>query len=297
MADGVSGQPLSYKTGGEGSTLNLNADFWHRYWERQPLFLEQIDNAAFGDVFSLDKFEELLAFGAMRKGFVTLVDHGVNVPPTAFCKALDVGGFAHDDIVDPVVVENFRSAGATTILAAVHLYCRTVGYAAEMLACSTGREIEAHAFHTPAGTGGLAPHFDGEDNFLLQLEGTKYWTVTPPSPGQLPVVGGRPVNGYQSDPARVVKYTLRPGDLLYIPRGWLHSSVTERAASLHITFQVLPSLLCTAISERMEGELEKLGLTIATLPGPGCRASTEVIGAIRHLASSLDEWADHLEEK
>lgn len=85
----------------------------------------------------------------------------------------------------------------------------------------------ANLYCTPAGRQGLAPHYDDHTVLVMQLAGTKRWRVWPASCGAvLPrlrtarrapdVDGGMP-------PALEVE--LRPGHILFIPRGWPHCAV------------------------------------------------------------------------
>ena len=92
---------------------------------------------------------------------------------------------------------------------------------------------------------GIGAHFDHSDNIVLQQSGTKEWSVASPQHipradiarrmMNVPGVGGRelPADG-------VLRFTLEPGDLLYLPLFWLHSG-TSRAESLSISV-VCPSV-------------------------------------------------------
>lgn len=93
-----------------------------------------------------------------------------------------------------------------------------------------------------SGSQGFSPHFDDVEAFVLQLAGAKTWALyAPPSnqPGRtLPRNPSR--NLSQSElPARPdAEVTLRAGDLLYFPRGWVHQCVScgeSNEHSLHLT--------------------------------------------------------------
>ena len=102
----------------------------------------------------------------------------------------------------------------------------------ELFGCMAG----ANAYLTPAGSQGFAPHWDDIDALVLQLEGTKEWRVYAPrtsdetlprfsSPNLLPDELGRLIG----------QVTLRPGDLLYLPRGFVHQAAAQTHPSLHVT--------------------------------------------------------------
>jgi 50S ribosomal protein L16 3-hydroxylase len=72
--------------------------------------------------------------------------------------------------------------------------------------------------------GGVGPHVDSYDVFLLQLQGCRRWRIAPPGDETL-----------QPDvPLKVLKHfvpqqewLLSPGDMLYLPPGWGHDGVAE----------------------------------------------------------------------
>lgn len=70
--------------------------------------------------------------------------------------------------------------------------------------------------------GGVGPHVDSYDVFLLQIHGKRRWRIAPPGDGTL-------VDGV---PLKILKHfkpqedwVLEPGDMLYLPPGWGHDGV------------------------------------------------------------------------
>jgi len=88
-------------------------------------------------------------------------------------------------------------------------------------------------------------HYDLHDVFALQAEGEKLWRIyearadNPLSP--LPP-GDEAENWLIATRGKVIAEVLmKPGDLLYLPRGQYHDAVTGADASLHVTFWVKPA--------------------------------------------------------
>ena len=80
---------------------------------------------------------------------------------------------------------------------------------------------------------GIGAHFDHSDNFVLQQEGTKEWTLAPPRTIAAEDLARRMMNvpgvgAHDLPPEGTITFMVRPGDLLYIPLFWLHSGVSER---------------------------------------------------------------------
>ena len=104
-------------------------------------------------------------------------------------------------------------------------------------------------YATPDGKG-TAPHFDQNINFVLQIHGTKKWTLARNDSVTNPMVRhtmGQPVDGemmtYLNEPMishmpdEIISFELKPGSFLFVPRGVWHSTEAEGdALALNFTF-------------------------------------------------------------
>ena len=76
------------------------------------------------------------------------------------------------------------------------------------------------SFATPGG--GVGPHFDSYDVFLLQAHGRRRWTVS--AQNDLTLTAGAPLKILQNfEPER--QFDLDPGDMLYLPPRYAHDGV------------------------------------------------------------------------
>ncbi len=70
--------------------------------------------------------------------------------------------------------------------------------------------------------GGVGPHFDSYDVFLLQAEGQRRWQISPQK--DLSLVDGLPLKILSKfEPAE--EFVLEPGDMLYLPPHYAHDGV------------------------------------------------------------------------
>jgi 50S ribosomal protein L16 3-hydroxylase len=72
--------------------------------------------------------------------------------------------------------------------------------------------------------GGVGPHVDAYDVFLLQVWGKRRWRVAPP--GDESLKPGLPLKILERF-APCNEWLLEPGDMLYLPPGWGHDGVAE----------------------------------------------------------------------
>jgi lysine-specific demethylase/histidyl-hydroxylase NO66 len=128
-------------------------------------------------------------------------------------------------------------AGATIVLQALHhtweplaRFCRSLEQVLE-------HPVQANAYFTPRDSQGLAVHHDTHDVFVLQIAGEKRWIIYEPV-FALPLKqqSYRKELGAPGPPVHDI--VLRPGDTLYMPRGWMHEAATSNTDSLHLTIGV-----------------------------------------------------------
>jgi ribosomal protein L16 Arg81 hydroxylase len=105
--------------------------------------------------------------------------------------------------------------------------------------------VFAQTYLTPPMSQTLNPHADDRDVIVIQLLGTKEWSVYQNVPIPYPYpheqVGKRPdlpvPPSVLSGPTSISK-TLQPGDVLYIPRGHVHQAFSSDDMSFHITIAI-----------------------------------------------------------
>ncbi|KAL9189835.1 hypothetical protein ACHAXT_009510 [Thalassiosira profunda] len=90
--------------------------------------------------------------------------------------------------------------------------------------------VGSNAYLTPLHSQGFAPHYDDVDVFILQLEGFKRWRVHAPFNKRetLPRESSRDYSQKEVEEGgeEILDVVLGPGDVLYLPRGWIHQAET-----------------------------------------------------------------------
>lgn len=122
--------------------------------------------------------------------------------------------------------------------------------------------VGANIYLTPRNSQGFAPHYDDIEAFVLQIEGEKEWSVYPPR-NEVETLPRESSDNFQQDEigAPALTVTLRPGDLLYFPRGWIHQAKTVcNKHSLHITLSAYQKTSYADLFEELTAQAVKTAI-------------------------------------
>jgi hypothetical protein len=146
---------------------------------------------------------------------------------------------------DPRKVRALIGLGASLVANSIHRVCPQVDAWCRALqrefAASAGANIYCSFQHVQA----FNTHFDLHDVFAFQAEGEKRWTVYE-SRADNPTTALPPGDDTErwlteSRGKVLFQADMKPGDILYLPRGQYHDALTGAGASLHITYWVKPA--------------------------------------------------------
>lgn len=192
-----------------------------------------------GSVFSPEAVDQLLSTRGLRTPFLRMAKDGKVIPSTRFTGSGGTGATIPDQLRDEDVLRLFCD-GATIVLQGVHRTWEPVGRLAAQLSGELGHPVQVNAYITPAQSQGFSPHYDTHDVFVLQVSGEKDWRVHAPVV-ELPTQRWETVAddvAARACEAPLIDTTLRAGDCLYLPRGFIHSAVARGGTSIHLTFGV-----------------------------------------------------------
>lgn len=156
--------------------------------------------------------------GLLQVPFLRLARDGKTVPRDYYVHDTKVAHRTMRDIVMPSRVSDLLEAGATVVLDAAQRFFPQVAQTCLDLSAGIGFEVDANIYVTSPNAGGIQPHWDSQDVFLLQFGGSKSWSISEPVTSNLQ--HGGYVKGEELTPA--MDETLHEGDVLYIPRGFVH---------------------------------------------------------------------------
>lgn len=147
--------------------------------------------------------------------------------------------------------------GQTIVLNSVEDFDPVVAQLARSIETEMGARVQVNSYLTPPSAQGFPPHYDTHDVLVAQIQGEKLWKVYG-SDSVCPLnemVDGDPKFRESTQPPEIIH--LRSGDLLYIPRGWIHEAVTDQTASLHLTIGIHHPLNKDLLSAALEAMVDR----------------------------------------
>ena len=271
------------------------ATFAAEVWSRDLLMRRARDGADLTGLFTLADADELLGSRALRTPFLRIAKDGVVASPSTFTRSGGVGATVGDQ-VDADRVAALLVDGSTVVFQGMHRAWPSVQEFTTLLAIELGHPVQANGYLTPSTARGFAAHYDTHDVFVVQLAGTKHWTIHPPAvdveAGLAEWTQHRAEVSAATAATPVLDDSLEPGDVLYLPRGWIHSAKAGDSTSLHLTLGIHPytqrDVLDEVIADALDGLRVNGSLPVGVdIADPDSLTST-VEAVRRSLVDALD---------
>ena len=220
------------------------SSFLRDHYEKAPLMVHRADPDYYGSVLRLDDFWHFIETRSPGADNIRMVKFGSDEQPTDH--------LGPNRRVDPVRVAGLFAEGWTIALNNMHEHLPSLGALCTSAEAAFSAPFQTNLYLTPPGAQGFKPHWDTHDVFVLQVHGSKDWTLYD-SKFELPLVG-QTFDEHKPEPGPIsAEFTLHAGDLLYCPRGLMHAAHASTDTSLHITFGLMATtwaeLLVEAVSK------------------------------------------------
>jgi ribosomal protein L16 Arg81 hydroxylase len=195
-------------------------DFRAHYWEKRPLIVQRQNPDFYADLFTLSDFESAIMRSPAYVMTANEAKHKTAKPVPGLEKLLQ-------DMRD----------GDTLALPQLNRHEPKLDRLCRQLSSELGHPSHTNLYLTPPHAKGFTPHWDYQEAFILQLWGSKRWNIERERRSFR--TGGDERDDDLELRADCDSVTLEPGDLIYIPRGFVHAVETGSQPSLHITLEVL----------------------------------------------------------
>lgn len=219
--------------------------FFSEYWEVKPLYISRKDPKCYSSLLSASDIDYLVSLACLlRNSSVELLG---NTGDTA-----DSHNTKH-----PASVYKAYQQGASIRINGVHRYWKPIWILCRQLEQLFSFPVRANLYCSPANTHALYRHYDQHDVLVLQIAGRKRWRVFG-APVLLPWQDPPLLNfesfddktDYRRSPkvkevvreleesSPIHELIMNTGDLLYLPRGFVHEAQTHDEISVHLTIGI-----------------------------------------------------------
>ncbi|WP_073762437.1 cupin domain-containing protein, partial [Streptomyces sp. CB02923] len=136
--------------------------------------------------------------------------------------------------IHPAELHERLADGASLVVDAIDELHAPIGALAQELEGWLRTHVQVNAYASWTSVEGFGTHWDDHDVIVVQVAGAKRWRLFGPT-RTAPMY--RDVAEPEAPPRDpVADLVLRPGDVLYLPRGWWHAVTADQGStSLHLT--------------------------------------------------------------
>nr|XP_033799488.1 ribosomal oxygenase 2 isoform X2 [Geotrypetes seraphini] len=266
-------------------------EFFQDYWEKKPLLIQREDctvAAVYQVLFQLSDLKELCSQG-IYYGRDLNICRCVNGKKKVLNKE---GKVSYGQLK-----RDFHQKRATIQFHQPQRFKDQLWKLQAQLECFFGSLVGSNVYITPPAAQGLPPHYDDVEVFILQLEGQKHWRLYKPT---VPLAREYNVESESCIGKPTHEFILKPGDILYFPRGTIHQADTP-AGGLHAThltistyqnsswgdflLDVIPGLVFDAMKDILD---LRRGMPRQLLMVDTGESSQRLSGLLRSLADRLE---------
>jgi ribosomal protein L16 Arg81 hydroxylase len=218
--------------------------FADEFWQTRPGLIATGRTGHYAPLFGSAALEQVIEYGQPNSNSIRLAS-------TVGPQRREVPRRA-DGRIDIAKLRKSYVEGETVVLNNVEDFDRALARLVQAMEVELSLRVQTNCYITPPNGQGFRPHYDTHDVLVAQVEGRKLWriyggdSVCPLNE----LIDGDPIRRSSTEP--VTEVWLEDGDLLYIPRGWIHEASTADVASLHLTFGLHAPLGCDLLSAALE---------------------------------------------
>lgn len=267
--------------------------FFATSWERQHFFVRRGQPDYYQSLITAPDLERMISDSDARYPAIRLARDGGYFPPEVYTRNIRHGDESFSGVPDVRKISEEYRRGATVALPAIHRAWKALGLLCDRLQTEFDHPAHANAYITPGNAAGFTPHYDIHEVFVLQIAGKKRWSIYAPVI-ELPYRSQVFTPQAYSGQAPIAEVELQPGDLLYLPRGFLHSTTTADGFSAHVTIGISVYTWVDLLKEYAQAAVADRDQRRALAPGFASRAEVkallreQLINALDHLRATTD---------
>ena len=191
------------------------------------------------NIMSIEILNKMLSIKNMwnNKNFLMMLDRK-RINFTEFSKPnLDITG--NNLRPDPKNVQKLVSKGASIILNDIEKHSPELSDLANIFQLNTHGRCQGNLYFSMESRQAFGPHCDKHDVFAIHFEGEKTWNIyeqIEKNPINHPIFEYSAEVRIKRAGKLINQIKMKPGDLLYIPRGQYHDALASKNGAIHIAF-------------------------------------------------------------
>lgn len=128
--------------------------------------------------------------------------------------------------------------GASLAINSVQYFVPQIRALATQFERWSDQKVNVNAYLSFGKGGAFTSHYDTHDVLVLQVYGNKAWTIFD-EPAPVPILehSHSPRHGGRGKPV-LMEPMLRPGSMVFVPRGYFHQAAVQKDVSVHLTFGI-----------------------------------------------------------
>ena len=217
--------------------------FFDEVHDKRPLHIRAETASKFATVMSWPILNRILNMTAIwSPESLQLVLDRETIPAEAYCREAVDRTNTETLRPDAEKVKLFLRRGASLIANDIDTLTPQLAAAADIFERTLGGKVQSNLYYSSRQRQAFDTHFDTHEVFALHIEGEKKWRIYE---GRVDRPIAHPAyrrldKAYHDAHKGPVKMdaTMRPGDLLYIPRGYYHDALASSPGTIHISFGV-----------------------------------------------------------
>jgi ribosomal protein L16 Arg81 hydroxylase len=207
-----------------------NERFFQQNWEKRPLVVNRDQACYFSSLLSLDEVDRVITTLDRHYPDISLKQAGREISSSEYT--------VRGDAIDVAKLYQLFEEGATIALSFLDTVVPSLALFCLSLESEFSFPFQTNIYLTPPGAQGAKVHYDTHDVFVLQVAGSKKWTMYG-TPVELPLAEQDFDSSIHEQGAPTLEFELKAGDVAYIPRGVVHDARSTETVSLHITAGIL----------------------------------------------------------
>ncbi len=207
---------------------NSIESFFNEYWNKKVLHIPGEPKRS-SKIFTIEDFQKSLNLQYKNLQFPAfkLIHNGNVIPESQITEEIAGSNRGTFKQLSAKKVNRYIENGATIIINNVERLGERILSFKKQLSQDLKETVQVNLYYSQPTVKGFDIHFDPHDIFVMQIHGEKEFEVfdfTNSSQNPTPGTGKT--------------YSLKNGDILYLPKGILHHAYTDKKNSLHLSFGI-----------------------------------------------------------